>query len=176
MKSVILTILSTFFVLENIQALPLKSINCVTEFPTITFVANSVDTKNSLSVLFINHGGSQMIPIHSGIITKYDLTYLQNKAVVLEKLPTEFRFAFDSKNCSLSKDGSFSCYKAYNANDAISTETTLVPTSLRSSIVTTQLDDVVYKEVELSMNLSDGINQYSVNAKYPEAECQTNSL
>jgi len=172
----VLTILIVFFILNGAQALPLKSINCVTEFPTISFVAHSIDTKNSLSVLFINHGGSQMIPIHSGIITKYDLTYLQNKATALEKLPNEFRFAFESKNCSLSKDGSFSCYKTYNSKDTISTETPLVPTSLRSSLVTTQLDDATYKEVELSMNLSDGINQYSVNAKYPESECQTNSL
>lgn len=157
-------------------ARPLHSINCVTEFPTASYVGTSDEQKKSLEVLFINHGGPQLVPIHSGIVTNYDLSYLKNKASLLEKLPTEFRFLFDIKNCTLNQDGSFSCFKPYNSKDIVNEETSLVPTRLRSMIITTQLDDMTYREIEISMNLSDGVNQYSINTKYPEAECETNTL
>lgn len=85
MKSV-LFIMSFLFTLKTVYALPLNSINCVTEFPTVSYVATLDEQKKFLDVLFINHGGPQLIPIHSGIVTNYDLSYLKNKASLLEKL------------------------------------------------------------------------------------------
>jgi len=158
------------------HASELKSLNCVTEYPSVSFVGTSDRSKQVLNILFINHNGSQFLPIHNGLITINDLEYLKSKASILETISKELRFSFTKEQCTLFQDGTFSCYRPYSSMNEQQSSIDLRPISLRSSILITQLSNMVFKEIELSMGLSDGINQYNISMKYTEDECIINSL
>jgi hypothetical protein len=158
---------------KNITSVSLKfqSLNCVTEYPTTSFVAQTEN--NKINVVMVNHNGKEFLPIHSGIITIYDLLFLQSKAEALSEISTELSFSFSPEQCQLFSDETFSCYKSFSAGTS---ETSLIPISLHSLNITTQVGGNTYKEREISIGLSNGTYTYNVNMRYTLDECQINSL
>jgi len=156
--------------INNVES-KFQSLNCVTEYPTTSFVAQTEN--NIINVVMVNHNGKEFLPIHSGIITIYDLIFLQSKAEALSELPKELNFSFTPEQCQLFSDETFTCYKNFKADSA---NAVLVPISLQSMNITTQVGGNTYKEREVSIGLSNGTYTYNVNMRYTLDECQINSL
>lgn len=85
------------------------NLGCVTETPTTTFIAQ---TKNGVVQFdLIHHFGVKYMPIHSGVITPYDLGTLSDRASLLADLGDHLTFTMPAEKCQV--DGAlFNCFGA----------------------------------------------------------------
>ncbi len=80
---------------------------CVTEFPTTSFIGETVEGR--LKVQLINSNGVNYMPIHSGLLTIADVELLKQRAEVLKNVGDLAEFSFDLKNCTVYEDQTFRC-------------------------------------------------------------------
>jgi hypothetical protein len=106
---------TVFLLIQNLNAFKLGldpedniKFTCVTSTPTTTFEAFSDEKYVYLSL--IHHMGTDVIPIHSGIITIKDLSNLKEKALVLSKLGSNIDVKFNKEDCISYGDRLYSCY------------------------------------------------------------------
>ncbi len=141
---------------------------CFTEPLTTSFISEGQGKTIELTVL--HHNGVHYMPIHSGIITPYDLDYLKDQGSVLTKLGSRFSLTFNKEKCKEYGDWKLSCFTNEKKTAG---NLTIDSAHLITSIVTQEIFDYTFREVEIHLSLRIQGKSYSIPMKYAANQCQT---
>lgn len=161
--------LSTFTVLMmGFSAATAQAENwqCYTEPLTTSFVAEDLGEEYQLTVL--HHNGVKYMPIHSGIITPSDLTYLKAQGEVLTKLGDRFTLKFKKENCKNYGEWRFSCFTRETTKiGSLEVQSAHLSTSTNLQ----QIFDYEFREVEVHLSLRIEGRSHSIPMKFSDTQC-----
>lgn len=154
---------------------PLSSnfnLNCVTEFPTTSFVSH-LKNKN-LKFQVLNHNGVELMPIYSGILTTNDISLLIKRAELLKSLSSEAWIDFELSKCESYADKSITCYgeQFIQVNNQ---KTSLIGKGLSVSYVSSKIMDQQILEIQVSLRLGEinsALGDHEVTMRYSPHECR----
>lgn len=148
------------------------SLNCVTEYPTTSFISHLSSTKIKFQIR--NHNGHQLMPFFSGIITPNDLPLLNKKAESLKPMGNESWITFDIADCVSYSDKSFSCYGDNNIQ-VDNKDIALKGKGLSLSFINSYVMDQVTQEVQVSARIGDKDStsgDLEITMRYSKNECR----
>lgn len=139
-------------------------LTCVTEFPTTSFLIEQKGEEVVARV--IHHNGMKYQPLWSSTITPNDLSMLEERASVMNKLSTDMSFRWPRKNCVKHGEFRFECFGTSDVQTINGLK--VEPYALYTSLVSH--DNLAGKYEELKVYMSYDINGkggFSTEMNYP---------
>ncbi|MBY0386296.1 hypothetical protein K2X05_14155 [bacterium] len=139
--------------------------SCATDHLTTSFAL--IENKDSFELQVMHHNGVDFIPIHLGLITAYDLTYLKEVGDLFKKMGAHYTIQFKKENCTNSNN-EWSCSK--NEVQTIGTlDVKSLFFSLSKSLLISSIGQTEYRNANVSIVV--GSNSYTIPMQYSAENC-----
>lgn len=83
---------------ESALANEILRVKCVTEFPTTSYFLT--ESEDLFTLKIYHHNGTQYLPLFSGTITPKDLSMLEHRSQILQKMGEMSTVSFQKNECS----------------------------------------------------------------------------
>lgn len=141
---------------------------CETNPKTTSF---TLETSGDEMVLTTKHfNGVDFMPVHEGIITPHDLTYLTDVSTMLKHMGTQNQFRFPKSKCKSYGDFVMSCF---GGETKVLDGIKMQALSLNTAKVTTQVfsDKVESIKVVLDVNIEGFVPVQELTMEYSPSDC-----
>lgn len=140
-------------------------ISCANEMPSTTY--NLTTEKDQTINLRIKHFfGTAYAPIHSGVITSSDFSYLKSKANVIAKLGEEIQVTFD--RCENFGEALWACS---NSKSQDINGVQVSGTGFNTRVIETKSYDNIFKTYQLVFNFVYEGMMYEIPMNFSPEEC-----
>lgn len=171
MKNLILLLaVVSFQAHAAISPLPTRAeIFCQTEFPTTSMLFSPSDN-GQYRLRVTHHNGVKYAPIHKGLVTFNDLSYIERKGKLIQQMGAEYVIDFQAEDCSLvdQKLNEIVCYKRTPTTLG---ELTVQTLSFRNYQETSRLMGQEFKTLVMSLGMTHQNRGMSLDMDYTPGDC-----
>jgi len=141
---------------------------CESNPKTTSFILETSGEEMLLTTKHVN--GVDFMPVHEGIITPHDLTYLTEVSTQLKHMGMQNLFRFPKSRCKIYGEGVMSCF---GGNSQVLDGVKMQALSLNTQKVTTQLfdDKVESIKVILDVNIDGFTPVQEITMEYSPDDC-----
>ncbi len=140
--------------------------SCATYHVTTSYAL--IETEKEIELQVLHHHGTQFMPVHSGLIIKYDLDTIAKNSEALEKLGARYVFRFSKDECQLTTE----TWKCFSPNEQRQNETPVSQIGFQTYVKRTIVKGREYQNHVMDLSLNINGQNYSIPMEYDISDCR----
>ena len=161
------TIITLTLLVASTSSFALETLmSCATYHVTTSYAL--IETENEIELQVLHHNGTKFMPVHSGLITKFDLSTIAKNTEAIEKLGSRYVFRFSKDECQLTSEQ----WKCFSSNEQRQNENLVSKVSFQTYQKLTIIKGREYKSQVMALSLTLNGQNYSMPMEYDVTDCR----